>query len=75
MNFQELEKQMLETLRERRKTLDRAIAQLEKSLSQPPYISSLDFEEIDRIAKKDREFLDGCEREREGKEEDANSKS
>lgn len=63
--FQEIEREMLADMIARRNLLNGAIAGLEERLAQPPYVSNLDFGEIERIARKDMEFLEECERKRE----------
>jgi len=62
--FEEIEKEMLVNMRKRRDTLNQAIAQLEQSLQELPFESSLDYEEIQFIAEHDIVQFDQWEQER-----------
>ena len=62
--FREEQEQMLKDMKERKRVLGVAIARLEDDLEQPPYVSNVDFKEIEKQAEEYTELLDKWEKER-----------
>lgn len=64
MTFEEVQREHLAGMIAKRNLLNRCIAQLEETLSQPPYKSNLDHEEIQFMAEHDIVQFDLMEQER-----------
>lgn len=62
--FLESKRQLIKDMKERRLSLDKTIAGLEQELTEPPYKSRLDYEEIKLMAEHDIVQFDIWEQER-----------